>query len=123
MEWLVDNLYLILVCVSLLLNIVIFVVGKISGGKNTKLLTALNTVSAALPDVIAMAEKVGATGEERKDYAMRQVKLLCQAVGLTPTEDQLAKFSAAIDELVSLTKSINNKPSTTIKPLGVRNGN
>lgn len=119
MQWLVDNFYIVVLIISIITNIAIFVITKLSGGKQTKLVKSLTAVQNVLPEIISIAEKVGANGEDRKTYAMSQVKIMCQAVGLKATDEQIEYFSKTIDELVGLTKQINNK-NTAIDKIGAK---
>lgn len=127
MEWLVDNISVICAVVVTILNIVALIVSKLSNKKSGKMITGISEVIAKLPEIIHTAEKVANNGEERKAYAMAQAELLCKSIGFEPTSEQLDNFSAIIDSLVALSKSINVYSNATqtksISPLGVRNGN
>ena len=124
MEWLVDNLSIICAVLVTILNIIALIVSKLSGKKNGQMITGISEVIAKLPEIINTAEKVADNGEERKKYAMSQAELLCKSIGFEPTTEQLENFSAIIDSLVALSKSINVYSNTTtqtaIKPVGVR---
>ena len=121
MEWVVNNLGLICSIIASILSIIAFILSNKS--KNTKasnIVTGVSKVIKAFPGIIATAEKVGNSGEERKAYAMEQASLLCQALGFEPSEEQIDEFSEIIDTLVELTKQINTTSKTTtnsLKPL------
>ena len=123
MQWLLDNIGLICAVLVTILNVVALILSKLSNNKSGKVITGISEVIAKLPEIITTAEKVAETGEERKAYAMAQAELLCKSIGFTPTEEQLNSFSAIIDNLVSLSKSINTytqPQKTAITTLGVK---
>ena len=102
------------------------IVSKLSNKKNGTIITGISEVIAKLPEIINTAEKVADNGEERKAYAMAQAELLCKSIGFEPTPEQLENFSAVIDSLVALSKSINlysNTKQPTVKTIGVDYGN
>ena len=122
MVWIAENLGLLCSILAGILSIVGTVLSiKYKGNKSSKILTGVSKVIKAFPGIIATAEKVGKTGEERKAWAMEQTSLLCQALGFVPTEDQVSEFSEIIDTLVALTKEINSVSKTTntteLKPI------
>ena len=126
MEWLVDNLSVICAVLVTILNVIALIVSKLSNKKNGTIITGISEVIAKLPEIINTAEKVADNGEERKAYAMAQAELLCKSIGFEPTPEQLENFSAVIDSLVALSKSINlysNTKQPTVKTIGVDYGN
>ena len=123
MDWIVNNLGLICSIIASILSIIAFILSN--GSKNakaSKIVTGVSKVIKAFPGIIATAEKVGNTGEERKAFAMEQASLLCQALGFEPSEAQIDEFSEIIDTLVALTKQINTTKTTELKPLQLLGG-
>lgn len=116
MKWIIENIELVSVIVSIILTAGGWVVSLIFKNKKAgKVLTGISQVVKSFPEYIQMAEKISDNGEEKKTFVMNQAILLCQSIGIQPTEEQLAYFSAIIDDLVALSKTINlytNKTTT-----------
>lgn len=115
MEWLSNNIGLVCSIAGVLITGLSVLYSLITKGKKSKVLTGLAKVVNSFPTAIQMAEKIGGTGEEKKTFVMGQAKLLCQAMGFEPTEGHLAEFSAIVDNLVALSKSININSKTGAK--------
>lgn len=116
MEWITNNIEVIITIGGLLLSLAGSIFSLILKNKKTgRVLTGISQVVKTFPEYIQMAEKISEEGEVKKTYVMNQAVLLCRSIGIEPTEEQLAYFSAIIDDLVALSKTINiytNTPKT-----------
>ena len=119
MDWVFDNLSVIILVVGVIAYIIAFIVKLVTKGKKGDILQSIANVIVKLPEIIVTAEKVGTTGEERKLYAMTQAELIAKALGITLTDQQKTEISNIIDGLVALSKTINLTSGTnnTITPL------
>lgn len=108
-NWLLSNIDLICLILGLVLTTagtVLSLLGKKAGASKT--LKAMGNIVAHLPSFIRTAEKLGGSGEDKKNYVLEQVLLYFKAEGVKPSEEQLISISQQIDDQVKLTKELHS---------------
>ena len=115
MQWVLDNIGVIIGALGVLLTLIGFLLSIFSNGKGGKVWQSLVKLIKNFPAIIGVAEKISDSGTDKKAYAMEQTILLCNSLKLEPTEEQLHELSELIDAIVNLSKVINqNSKSDTI---------
>lgn len=113
-QWLLNNLDLIITAIlGVVACVTSFISTRYKGTKSTQIAEGISSVIKELPRLITLAEKISTEGQEKKDFVLEQVNLICQSLGFTPTDTQIEEISATIDIIVELSKSINTYTNTT----------
>jgi len=93
-QWLLNNIGTVAIIVTAVLSFAGVIVNIVFKNKPaSKVLQSLAKVVSKLPNLIKTAEKLGGTGEEKKNYVMEQVALYFTADGVKPSEDDLKRIS------------------------------
>lgn len=115
-QWLLNNIGTVAIIVTAVLSFAGVIVNIIFKNKPaSKVLKSIANVVSKLPTLIKTAEKLGGTGEEKKQYVMEQVALYFTADGVKPTEKDLQTISTQIDSEIKLTKELHTVDTTTTK--------
>lgn len=107
---------------SIVLTVLSFIYGKIKGSSSKLLANCIDLIDE-IASSMGFAEKmISLNGEEKKQFASRQIKLYCENKGLKITDEQL---SFAIETLITLTNKVNAKerPNPIIDDLANENAN
>lgn len=76
---------------------------------NTKVLEAMNKISARLPSLITLAETVnpGKTGEEKKIFVLDMIADMLVTMGISLDSELADRLSKNIDSIVQATKQMH----------------
>jgi len=115
-QWLLNNIGTVAIIVTAVLSFAGVIVNIVFKNKPaSKVLQSLAKVVSKLPNLIKTAEKLGGTGEEKKNYVMEQVALYFTADGVKPSEDDLKRISEQIDNTVKITKELHTVDTKVVK--------
>ena len=105
---------------SIVLTVISFIYGKIRGSSSKFLTNALSLLQEISASMGFAEEMLALSGEEKKSFAAKQIKLYCENRGIKITDEQL---DFAIETLIALTNKVNAKerPQTENLLIGSEN--